>query len=154
MRRELSTPYTFVYRWVIPGCLTLGAIFAIWRFARINASDRPETLEVLVGVAIAVALMIVARFFDKAKRVWIDGNTLILSAYGKEAQVQLSEVASVSTPSLVKSDRIQLHFSRPTIFGDKIVFFPPFRMRRRRMAAHPVLTELDELINATVDSIK
>jgi hypothetical protein len=59
VRRELSTPYTFVYRWVIPGCLTLAAIVVIWRFARIDTPDRPETLEVLVGVAIAVALVLV-----------------------------------------------------------------------------------------------
>lgn len=154
MRRELSTPYTFVYRWVIPGLLTIAAIVVIWRFARIGMPDRPATLEVLAGVAIAVVLMIVARFFDKAKRVWIDDNNIILSAYGKETQVDLSEVDSVTASSLVKPDRIQLHLSRPTIFGDKIVFFPPFRISRRRVAAHPVLAELAGLINSTDDSIE
>ncbi|MBT8444373.1 MAG: hypothetical protein HKN81_06255 [Gammaproteobacteria bacterium] len=154
MRRELSSRYTFVYRWIIPGCLTLAAIAVIWRFARIGMPDRPATLEVLAGAAIAITLMTVARFFDKAKRVWIDGNTLILSAYGKEAEVDLSEIDSVTAPRLVKPDRIQLQLARPTIFGDTIVFFPPFRMRRHRIEAHPVLTELDELISKTRDSIE
>ena len=43
MRRELSTPYTYLYRWVIPGALTVAAVAVIWYFARIGKPDAAPT---------------------------------------------------------------------------------------------------------------
>lgn len=150
MRRELSSPYTFLYRWVIPGFLTLAAILVVWRFARIGMPGRAGTEAVIAGVAIAVALMVLARFFDRAKRVWVDGHKLIVASYGREVEVDLGDVDGVEATRIVPPTRVRVRFSRPTKLGDQIVFFPPIRWRSVS-TAHPGVDELRRLARAARD---
>lgn len=147
MRRELSSRFTFVYRWVIPGFLTLAAILVVWRFARIGMPGRAGTESVLVGVAIAVALMILARFFDKAKRVWVERNKLVVGHYGREFEVDLAAIDSVEATRLLPPSRVRVRFDRPTRLGDRIVFFPPIRWRSFS-TPHPAVDELTRLARA------
>lgn len=124
MRRELSSKITPLYRWVVPAILTILAIVVVWRIARVGMPGRADTMSVLLAVTLAVLLMFVARIFDRAKRVWIDDETLIVSDYRREARVALGEIESVEATRLMKPARVRIQFSRPTTFGDSIVFFP------------------------------
>jgi len=141
VRRELSTPSTFVYRWVIPGLLTLASILVVWRFTRIGLPGEPETMQVIAGVAIAVFLMVLARYFDGGKRVWLDSDALIVSAYGKDVRIPLHDIDTVDATRYVRPDRVRIRFRRATKWGMSIVFFPPLRLEGWA-DPHPVVTEL------------
>lgn len=151
MRRELSARYTFVYRWVIPGFLSVAAIAVIWSFAKVGQPGPPDTGALLAGVAIAVGLMVVARFFDRAKRVWIEGETLVVSAYGKDVPIPLGDVESVSVARFVKPDRVTIRFCRATTWGNQIVFFPPLQWRKVGQP-HAVVTDVAAAAQAARES--
>ncbi|MDH3978753.1 MAG: hypothetical protein OEU86_09565 [Gammaproteobacteria bacterium] len=123
---ELSASYAWLYRWGIPGLLTILAILAIWYFA-IRQSGLPDTLSVAIGIAIAGSLMCIARIFDRAKRVWVDGQNLIINDYSKETEVSMARIESAKLTPLFWPHRITIKFSEPTAFGDKISFFPVLR---------------------------
>lgn len=150
MRRELSSRYTLVYRWVIPGFLTLAAIIVVWRSARIGMPERPDTAAVLLGAAAAVALMVIARWFDRAKRVWIDGQNLIVASYGREVEVGLGDITSVEPTRFVWPIRVRVRFSRPTKFGDQVLFFPPI-LWHSLSTLHPGIDDLRRLARAARD---
>ena len=76
MRSELSSACTPMYRWVIPGLLTIAALAVIWWLAIPTRGERPDLALALVAVLAALALMTVARFFDRAKRVWLEDDGL------------------------------------------------------------------------------
>ena len=144
MRREVSTKYTLVYRWIIPGLLTIVAIAVIWRVGSAGLRGDPDLLAALVAITTAVLLMVVARWFDRAKRVWLDAETLVISDYRRETSVDLVDIESVVATRFLKPDRVRIRFKRPTIFGDSILFFPPARWLSVP-AAHPVADELAQL---------
>jgi hypothetical protein len=147
MRRELSAPYTFLYRWIIPGALTVAAVAAIWSFARIGKPEAAQTTAVLTGVAIAFALMTLARWFDGAKRVWIDDDALVVAAYGKEIPIPLANVGRISQTGAVWPVRITIAFRDATAWGQKIVFFPPLRARGP-VTPHPAVAELERAVRS------
>lgn len=126
MRRELSTRFTWIYRWLIPGVLSVIALIALWRFL-IGKDGQSDALSLVTGIAIAAAAICLARVFDRAKRVWIDGNQLIFAAYGKEYTKSMSDIVHVSETAYLRPHRIRLVFNTPTRFGTSIVFFPPVR---------------------------
>jgi len=145
MRRELSTRYTYLYRWVIPGALTVAAVAVIWYFARIGKPDAAPTTAVLTGVAIAFALMTLARWFDGAKRVWIDDDVLVVAAYGKEVPIPLAKVGRISQARAGWPIRITVAFREATAWGQKIVFFPPLQARGPA-TPHPAVAELERAV--------
>lgn len=140
MRRELSSRHAYIYRWVIPALLTLGAVAAIWEFA-ITRPGQSDMLSVATGVLIAAALMILARILDRAKRVWLDGDSLVVSDYRHEARVDLADIERVTQTRFFWPERVRICFSRPTLFGDSIVFFPPLRFTGL-LSPHPVVADL------------
>ena len=147
MRRELSSKATPLYRWVMPAALTVLAVAVIWRLGGVGTAERPEPGTVVLALVIAALLVILARILDRAKRVWIDGDTLIVSDYRKEAQVHVDDIADVEATRFVKPDRVRIRFRHPTIFGDNIVFFPPINWRGLA-SCHPVAEDLRALVAA------
>lgn len=125
MRRELSTPYTFVYRWVIPALLTVVAIAAIWLFAWPDNTGRPETMGVIIGAGLALAAGVLARVFDRAKRVWVNGGELVVSDLHNEIRVDLLNVARVEALPFFWPHRLKIVYKQATRFGAASVFFPP-----------------------------
>ena len=124
MRRELSSKLTPLYRWVIPAALTIGAIYAIWKLAIEGVQDKPDFLNVVLAVAAASAMAIYARYLDRAKRVWLDDDKLVVSDYRQETQIDISDVDSVASARLLWPTRINIKFARPSVFGERIAFFP------------------------------
>ena len=143
MRRELSSKLTPVYRWVIPGLLTVAAIAVIWRVA---VADSPPTLAVILAVALAAGSALLARWLDRAKRVWLDDTGLLVSDYRRETRIQPGEIDEIRSTHWIYPARITITLRRPTIFGAKIVFFPTEREFRPGQP-HPVAQELGKLVN-------
>jgi len=143
VRRELSSTFTPIYRWVIPALLSIAAIVFIWRVA---VSNSPGTTEITIVVALAAGCVILARWLDKAKRVWIDEESLLVSDYRREDTIKLVEIDRVTATRWLRPDRVTITFTRPTIFGNKVVFFPA-RKGFRLAAPHPIARELTESID-------
>lgn len=145
MGRELSSKFTPMYRWVIPGILTVVAIYVIWQFGVSGLEGRPELGSALFAVGVSVVLMVIARFYDRAKRVWLESDYITVSDYRREARMDLKDIEAVESTRLAKPERVRLRFAHPTVFGDSIVFFPPVRWFS---SPHPIVAELNELVDA------
>lgn len=146
MRNELSSPFTPFYRWVLPTLLSVAAGVVVWRLARIGLPGRPEPLDVMAAVVIATVLIVVARILDRGKRVWIDGQQLIVSDFRKEIRVPFSAIRQVETTRFWKPDRVQIRFLQPTRFGDSIVFFTPGRWLDFS-SRNPVAEKIERLVS-------
>jgi hypothetical protein len=85
--------------------------------------------------------MVLARYFDGGKRVWLDSDALIVSAYGKDFRVPIDDIDTVDATRYVRPDRIRIRFRHATKWGKRIVFFPPLRLAGWA-DRHPVVTEL------------
>jgi hypothetical protein len=64
------------------------------------------------------------------KRVFLKGDSLLVSDYLKEVEIPLSNVGHISGPENSSHRRIAIHLHTPSAFGDKIVFMPPLFMAR------------------------
>ena len=124
--------------------LTMGAIIVIWWLGRVGTPDRPEPASLMLAIAIATLLVVLARILDRAKRVWLDEKTLIVSDYRIEERVDLSEIKVVEVTRFMKPDRVRIRFNQPTKFGDSIVFFPPSHCFKPSLQ-NPIAAELEQL---------
>ena len=122
MRRELSSRSAWIYRWAIPAFLTVGAIASIWV---LTIAREPTPAGAAAAACLAGLCMIVARIFDRAKRVWLAGNELIVSDLRNEIVVAVTEINEVSLTPWFRPARLRIKLLRPTVFGDTIYFFPP-----------------------------
>ncbi|MGI9290784.1 MAG: hypothetical protein ACR2QG_05855 [Gammaproteobacteria bacterium] len=147
MRKELSTRYTWVYRWLIPGLLTVFAIAVLW--VNVISKDGPPDNQIfLFSILFVTGAVIVARLFDRAKRVYITDQSIIFAAYGKEHAMNLDELAEVNETTLFRPHRICMTFISPTAFGTKIVFFPPLSINHW-FSEHPCTKDLQALVKKT-----
>jgi hypothetical protein len=151
MHRELSSGITPFFRWVIPALLSIAAIVVIWRIGGVGMPGGPGSWSLTLAIVIATLLVVLARIFDRAKRVWIDAGTLIVSDYRTEVHVKLDEITSVEMTPYMKPDRVRVHFCRATKFGDSVVFFPPIRGFNILLRS-PVAAELKQLAAAARES--
>ena len=124
MRHELSTPYTWIYRWLIPAALTVAAVATLWWLV-LSREGPPGATALIAATLIAAGALMLARVFDRAKRVWIDGDELVYAAYGTEYRIALAELKSVSVDRWCWPHRVRLTFRSATPFGSRIIFFPP-----------------------------
>ncbi|NND53877.1 MAG: hypothetical protein HKN56_02775 [Gammaproteobacteria bacterium] len=143
MRRELSTRFTFMYRWVISGVLTVLAVTLVLYVSWPTGIADRTPVAIAASVVIAALMMLLARAYDRAKRVWLDSDTLIINDYNRTIEVPVAELESVGQLFLFGPERISLHFKRPTVFGSKIMFFAPLRWPAR--SPHPLAEELRAL---------
>ncbi len=144
MRRELSTPFSWVYRWFIPAWLTVVAGGALWVLV-IGREGPPDTFMLILAILIATAALILSRLLDRAKRVWIEADQLIFAAYGKEYSAALTDVADVTETPYLRPHRIRLTFTTRNAFGTHIHFFPPVRAAQF-FGEHPCTSELRKLL--------
>jgi hypothetical protein len=138
-KREISTRLSPLYRWGIPAGLTLVAIAAIYQVS-FSANGRPDPARIALAIVIAAASMIYARWLDRAKRVWIDTENLYVSDYRRETTIPLTNIQAVKVTTWIRPLRISIWFEKPTIFGEKIAFFPA-RTERDALPDHPAVAE-------------
>ncbi len=124
MRQELSASYALIYRWGVSGLLTLTALTTLWFFADMGTDQSPQTGKVVIGVLLAALQVLLARTFDRAKRVWLEGNKLIVYDFNQTAEIELGNVDRVEVMPFFWPHRVKVHFAKPTVFGDWVVFFP------------------------------
>lgn len=138
MRQELSASYTWAFRWGIPGLLTLTTLATLWFFADMGSDKDPETGKVMIGILLAAAQILLARTFDRAKCAWLEDDKLFVYDFNQTAEIELRNIAQVKVMPFFWPHRVRVVFTKPTVFGDAIVFFP----RVSLAAQHPTVTEL------------
>ena len=118
----------------------------MWIFI-LGSATAPGTGSLTIGMMIAIAALLLSRVFDRAKRVWLDGDQLIYAAYGKEYSVDQAKMSAVRETAWFRPHRVEIQFTAATPHGSKIIFFPPLKWRAL-FGAHPQTLELKQLIAA------
>ena len=122
MSQELSAPYAYIYRWVIPALLTIAALAFVWL---LTIAREPTAVTAVLAACLAGLCMIIARIFDRAKRVWLDTEALRVSDLRQEIEIDRHDVADVSVTPLFWPARVRIRLQQPTVFGNTVYFFPP-----------------------------
>ncbi len=142
MRQELSASYAWLYRWGLSGLLTLTALATLWFFADMGTDQPPQTGKVIIGVLLAAMQVVLARTFDRAKRVWLEGSKLIVYDFNQTAEIDLGNIECVEVMPFFWPHRVKVLFRQPTVFGDWVVFFPRLCVSVR----HPVIETLKSAV--------
>jgi hypothetical protein len=139
---------------IVPGAFTLfagGVTAAAWLGLLGPDASTPGVRWGILGAALlgsAVQYWYLGRF----RRVWIDGDLLIVGDPRRGIRVQLRDVVEVEESRLQKIKSVKLRLSRPTPIGDTIRFIP--RGREGWLLpwlASPVAAELRERVESLHD---
>src|SRR5262245_39282934 len=114
MSDTISSPFTYVLKYVIPVMLVLGLTAML-------------AVRLWFGVAIFGAFLVVQLVSSaQLKRVAVDSERgfLDVSGYFVSERISCSEIVSVSQNRWLRFDPIRVKFARPTRFGECVVFIP------------------------------
>lgn len=100
-------------------------------------------LTVLVAIIVTAQLVWIA---FRIKKVETDGKYLYVSNYMKQVALPLSDVSHVNEMRWMQPYWITLQLRRPSEFGEKIVFIPPFRLLSF-WTENPLVDELKSMIH-------
>jgi hypothetical protein len=109
-----------------------------------NGSESLPLLFLMVAIIVLGFRPVKKWTFDLADEVWDDRSALVVKRDGKEQRIVLSDIKSVTYPTLSSPPHVVISLRQPTIFGDQIRFFGPWRMRILPFASPP---EIDDLID-------
>lgn len=149
MERELSSKWTFFYKFVLPtlwiGMFTLGTLTMFFAPDVWNGHNDARWLRWLfLGLTLSGALFLYWACM-RLKKVWLGRTSFTISNYVDEVEVPVRDVERVSGSILMSPELVWLRFRRPTRFGDKVVFMPKLRLLSG-WNRHPVVEELRGLI--------
>lgn len=149
MRRTLSSPLTFFYKFVFPaGIIGAGLVFAVGQFlGKFRRTDEPPMtgLELLLFIGcLAVITAIMGAYAKSLKRIRVDGRTLYVSNYLKEISIPLSAIVDVTESASRRYFSLSIHLEQPSAFGAKIVFRP--RWRLYWSGTHPLVQEIKAMV--------
>ena len=103
---------------------------------------------VVIGAGSAMILLCIARVFDRAKRIWVEGENLRIYDYRQTVTVPLRNIDRVQQTPFFRPHRVCIHFREPTVFGSQVSFFP-YYCRLSTSSQHPVVAELRERAGLT-----
>src|SRR5437867_3926603 len=130
--RRISSRATFYQKRIIP-LISAGILIAfialplgIW----LHAGQYPPLPFLVMPVAIGIISFFVWKktVFDLVDEVWDVDDALIIKNKGQEERVALSDIVNVSYSPIGGGQRVSLLLRRPSVFGDRIHFCPPFRL--------------------------
>lgn len=148
MNREISSKWTFYYKFIFPtlwiGGFTLTTVFmflfpAGWK----GSSDIRKARWIFLGITIAGATVIYWSCM-RLKKVYLRQNSLVVSNYLTEVSVPLQQIERVSGSVFMAPELVWVHFRRPTQLGRRIVFMPTMRWFPG-FSRHPIVRELWQL---------
>lgn len=149
MRRTLSSPLTFFWKFAATPLLAGGYVWAMaakWSDGWKHRDGTPVS-----GGEIAIAIFCLAATFAwlvflsaRLKRVEVDDRTLYISNYVTEIRVPLSEVIEVAESGTARWFLLGIDLRNPTAFGQHIDFRP--RLRFYWSGLHPVALGLKGLV--------
>lgn len=139
--RELSSPFTFFYKYVF---------ILIWFFGfGLGISDTLLTLEPFSNNWNQYAALwfggIVLIFFTSGniKKVMIEGDELVITNFLKTDRLPLSIISGVDGSTFLSPRLVWLTLHESSLFGTRIVFLPRHRSTKG-LGKHPIVHELRE----------
>jgi len=149
MRRTLSSPLTFFWKFAVPSLFAAGIGYAVVVQCLDAIRNRDGTL--LAYGAICLSIAVFAAVFAWAvgwtirlKRVEVDDHALYVSNYRSEIRIPLTDVCEVNETT---GDRryfyVSIDLRKPSAFGQRIIFRPQFRWYWSGL--HPAVRELQPL---------
>jgi hypothetical protein len=147
---ELSSTLTWHYRYTIPGILSLLAMVTIGWYS-LNYPN-------LTGVHLALSIIVIAgcvfysRYLDKGKWISANNHSLVITDRRMKQEIDFTEIEDVHVTPFLKPDRVRIRFSRASVFGKQVFFFPPMYFFKRP-AANRTAIELDGLIRAFKEQV-
>ena len=102
--------------------LTITALVPIWL---LTVARTPTPATAALAACLAGLCMVIARIFDRAKRVWLTAETLRISDLRREIEVGHDQIESVALTPWFRPARLRIKLAQPTVFGDTVYFFPP-----------------------------
>lgn len=144
-RRLLSSRFTLLYKFVFP------LIFVVWliwlaAFLLDSGLNRLEGFPVpFLALAAIIGLINVVWMgwlAVKSNRVEADEMNFYVSNFGKEIVIPRADLFEATEIRWIKPYWITLHLRRPSEFGVKVRFIPPWRMGAF-WNANPLVNELN-----------
>ena len=133
MEQQLSSRWTFFYKFILPVLTTGGMCFGTWWTWRNPGSDRvhaPDGMAadhvwLLMLAATAAVAAIIWWTSAPLKRVVLSDDELVVSNYLTEIRVPLTSIEKISGPSRTNTKRYTVTLLEPTDYGRRITFLPP-----------------------------
>ncbi len=128
MKRTLSSGMTFFYKFIMaPLWIVLAFVTYLGLESSGELEQMPSLAQMILVIAFFIAAIVMYRVFADIKKVDLEGTTLIITNFRDTLRIDLREVKSISGSRFTNPERVRIHFHRPTIFGDSIVFIAPNR---------------------------
>lgn len=144
MERLLSSKWTFFYKRIYPVAwiLLCGVVAAfLWTTSCSGLGGlRGVVLIVFVGGSLFSLW-----YSSRLKQVWLRGDRLVVTDFRTEEEILITDVIGVRETRLWNPKLICLILSRPSKWGDEIVFMAPVRFSFVFLN-HPLVNELREMI--------
>jgi len=140
--RQISSRFTFFYKFILPWWFVLGLIDLLWRQRTMFALPNSETGYIAVMLVGFSVWMIWLGW--PLQKVSIFGDKLYVSNFRKEIAIPISEIVDVRGNIWVDPQRVTIYLRNETEFGSKIRFLAKYRWFGR-WSTHPIVNELLDL---------
>lgn len=135
MPRSICTGWTSVLKFVLPALWITICLLATLIVAASGGRGAAE-----VGLMWLLGLVFFWWQYAHLKQVAADRDALYISNYGRRVKVPFSEIEKVTENRWIGGHPIWITFRRPTAFGRRIMFMPPFQSLG--LSSHPIVKEL------------
>ena len=140
--RQISSRFTFFYKFILPWSFVLGLIDLLWRQRTMFALPSSETAYIAIMLVGFCVWMIWLGW--PLKKVSIFGDKLYVSNFRKEIAIPISEIVDVRGNIWVDPQRVTIYLRNETEFGSMIRFLAKYRLFDR-WSTHPIVNELLDL---------
>ncbi len=146
---DLSSNWTFFYKFLFAplwiGGFGMGTLTLV--ISSSSSATGPMSPESSGAIFLFFIFLAVSAYLYwtciRLKSVRMDSTFLYVSNYRKEIKIPLTHIVRVSEWWLDNTHPVFVYFSRPTDFGDSIVFMPKFRWFSL-WSSHPVVGKIRE----------
>jgi hypothetical protein len=144
---RLSSRATPIFKVAVPVAYFTYVVILVWLL--FSRSHRPPPIPVMVLVLTVLlgAGGFILWICAPLKRVHVDRTTLLVSSFGREIRVPLTDIAAVTEARWINIHPVTIELRTPTEFGRRLVFMPRvqwFLLWR----PHPIVVELQALAAA------
>lgn len=139
-KRRLSAVGTFFFKFGFPVIWVV-----MWGFAAFLIY--PDVFFVPILVMGILGFLLLFACGAALKKVYLEGDKLIVSNYFKTIEIPVSEINQVKENYMVSPKLIWIHLKSPTPFGRKIKFMPIIYLKDFfcQFSSHSLVKELREL---------
>lgn len=128
----------------MPVFICLNAALLLWMFSTDLSTDSDNTVRIFFAIALSTILLVLAWHLSRARRVWLDGDELIVEGFSEKIRFPLKNVEKVTATRFVNPGHVRIYFRSSAGIDENIFFYPPYRPFRW-WTLHPVAEEIRKL---------